>query len=151
MNIKLKKSTLNGEIKAPSSKSMTHRALIASSIAKGNSRIRYPLISEDTNSTLNALSMLGAQIKEEEHLWEIKGGNLHASNKPLKCKESGTTLRLFTGLCSIRAWRASTGRWGCRRRASPRSCGRSTAQRSQCWGPMACARFSRRTSSIRGE
>jgi 3-phosphoshikimate 1-carboxyvinyltransferase len=101
LNLILKKSTLSGEIKAPSSKSMTHRAIIASSLAKGKSSINSPLISEDTNSTLKALSMLGAQIREKEHLWEIKGGNLHATNKPLKCKESGTTLRLLTGLCSI--------------------------------------------------
>lgn len=101
MNLTVKNSTLLGEVKAPSSKSITHRALITSALAKGNSIIRYPLISEDTSATLNAISMLGAQIKEKEKVWEINGGSLHASNKPLKCKESGTTLRFLTGLCSI--------------------------------------------------
>ncbi len=55
MTITVNKSTLSGEIKAPASKSMTQRALIASGLCNGTTSIYEPLFAEDTQSLINLL------------------------------------------------------------------------------------------------
>lgn len=55
MTITVIKSTLSGEIKAPTSKSMTQRALIASGLCDGTSNISNPLFAEDTVNLINLL------------------------------------------------------------------------------------------------
>jgi 3-phosphoshikimate 1-carboxyvinyltransferase len=88
-------------MKAPSSKSLTHRYLVTSALAEGHSVIKYPLISIDTEATAKALSILGTEIIKKDDRWEINGGFLTTPNIPLDCKESGTTLRLLTGVCAL--------------------------------------------------
>jgi len=60
-------------LKLPSSKSLTQRALICSSLATGNSKIINPLISEDTLLLKSALSKLGTNFKDIEKGWEVEG------------------------------------------------------------------------------
>ena len=57
---------LRGTVTAPPSKSLTHRALITSSLSKGTSQIQNVLICDDTLATINACSMLGVHINEIE-------------------------------------------------------------------------------------
>ena len=47
------KHTINGEIKIPSDKSITHRAIMLSSISNDYVTVKNPLLSEDTISTIN--------------------------------------------------------------------------------------------------
>jgi len=101
MLVEVKKSELLGKMKAPSSKSYTHRALILSALAKGKSRIFNPLICDDTIATLNCLEKIGIRIKKKKEFWEIEGGNLKSPKEILFCKESGTTFRLIIGVCSL--------------------------------------------------
>jgi 3-phosphoshikimate 1-carboxyvinyltransferase len=56
--------TFDVRVKAPPSKSYTHRALLVASLAEGKSRIIDPLISDDTKYTLNSLKELGVDINE---------------------------------------------------------------------------------------
>jgi 3-phosphoshikimate 1-carboxyvinyltransferase len=97
----IKDSELSGNVKAPSSKSLTHRELIISALSKGCSVIKNPLISDDTIATANILSMLGINILKNKESWTVEGGQLFAPIGVLDCNESGTTLRLMTGVCSL--------------------------------------------------
>ena len=62
MNLFIEKSTLKGYIKAPPSKSMAHRLLIAAAISDGTSEIQNIALSEDITATVSSLSALGAEI-----------------------------------------------------------------------------------------
>jgi 3-phosphoshikimate 1-carboxyvinyltransferase len=101
MGIKIKSSTISGAVDAPSSKSMTHRYLVTSALARGKSILSNPLSSDDTLATVGAIKKLGVNIRDEPKKWLIEGGSLSTPNSTLDCKESGTTLRFMTGLCSL--------------------------------------------------
>ena len=58
-------SNIDVKLKAPPSKSYTHRALFVAALAEGKSKIIDPLISDDTNYTTNCLKQLGVKITEE--------------------------------------------------------------------------------------
>ncbi len=101
MSVKITPRDLAGTINAPPSKSATHRYLITSALAKGVSVLENPLQSEDTAATRGGLSKLGANIVEEGDHWRITGGTLTPPDAVIDCKESGTTMRLLIGLCSL--------------------------------------------------
>jgi 3-phosphoshikimate 1-carboxyvinyltransferase len=95
---------LQGEITAPPSKSYSHRAFIASSLAKGVSIIKNPLISGDVEVTVDILKRLGHRISRvSENTYMVKS-NL-GTTKPIKsvldCKNSGTSLRIFCALAML--------------------------------------------------
>ncbi|MCK5403106.1 3-phosphoshikimate 1-carboxyvinyltransferase, partial [Candidatus Bathyarchaeota archaeon] len=64
---------LDGIVYTPSSKSYTHRVIIAASLAEGKSRIYSPLFSDDTIATIDACSALGANIEKMEDGLIISG------------------------------------------------------------------------------
>ena len=101
MRVIIHQSELRGTVEAPPSKSITHRTLICSALAEGKSRIRSPLIAEDTQATSRILQTLGVEISEEPNLWEVSGGHLQEPTESLFCGESGTTLRLSTAVCAL--------------------------------------------------
>ncbi len=99
--MRIKPATLTGTVQAPPSKSMTHRQLITAALSQGTSRIDSPLKSQDTQATIEALRKLGTMIKETMYGLEVKGGTISKPGSPLDCRESGTTMRLLTGVSSI--------------------------------------------------
>ena len=101
MKIVMGKSHVNGRVSAPSSKSMTHRALICSALASGDSVIRSPLISDDTEYTRTVLRELGIRCSSKSNRWDVIGGKLMEPESELYCGESGTTIRFVTALCSL--------------------------------------------------
>ena len=103
MNLKINPVTtsLNGEITAPGSKSYSHRAFIAASLADGISIIKNPLISRDVSKTVAILKSLGVKIlKKSDNDYIIKRGKetYRALKKSFDCGNSGTTLRIFSAL-----------------------------------------------------
>lgn len=72
MIVTIEKNEIKDKVKAPSSKSYTHRALVCASLAEGRSRISSPLTSEDTEATLDILEKLGIRIKKKKQ-WEVTG------------------------------------------------------------------------------
>jgi 3-phosphoshikimate 1-carboxyvinyltransferase len=95
------KGPLKGEITVPPDKSISHRAAIFSSIAEGESIIRNYLIARDPLSTLNALRLLSVDISVEDSTLVISGRGLHGLREPedvINCENSGTTMRLLSGL-----------------------------------------------------
>jgi len=101
MKVTVKKSKIKGIVGAPSSKSMTIRALMCAALSMGNSEILHPLVSEDTDAAADVLGKIGVKIQKEKGLWRVSGGNLHVPVGDLHCGESATTLRFMTAICSL--------------------------------------------------
>lgn len=96
-----KVNCVNGELILPGDKSISHRAIIFASLAKGKSLINNFLQSQDIYSTINCFRNLGCQIIENSNSLEIEGrgfGKLMAPNNYLDCGNSGTTTRLISGI-----------------------------------------------------
>ncbi len=96
---------VEGTVKAPPSKSYTHRAFIIAAIAKGESIIRDPLYSEDTMASLNTCRAFGSEVQVDEDGGNctIKGvgGQLKTPGDVLNVKNSGTTLRIMTSVSAL--------------------------------------------------
>lgn len=90
---------LSGEVTIPADKSISHRAIIFSALAKGKSIIKNFSHGQDPHSTLNIFKQLGVQFEEEGTTVVVKSsGVLQSSNSPLDCGNSGTTMRLMAGV-----------------------------------------------------
>ena len=97
-------SEIGGVVKAPPSKSYSHRAVILASLAKGTSKLYDMLYSEDTLSSIRVCEALGAKINRTEDYLEVigTGGELHnSSTEPIDLANSGTTLRLMTSVSAL--------------------------------------------------
>lgn len=98
-----KSKSLVGEVKVPGDKSISHRALIFSSMGEGESIIKNFLFSQDCISTMNCLRALGTSIEICEDVIKVKGNGINGFKEPenvLDAGNSGTTIRLLTGLLS---------------------------------------------------
>ncbi len=96
--------TLNGTVSVPPSKSYTHRAIILASLARGTSMIYNPLYSEDTLASIEACKRIGAEIiTGKDNDLQIKGvfGRPQNPKDEIDVKNSGTTLRIMTPVCSL--------------------------------------------------
>jgi 3-phosphoshikimate 1-carboxyvinyltransferase len=92
---------VHGTLRVPGDKSISHRSLILSAIAKGESRVRGILQSADVHSTAGVLRALGAQIPELAAEMSVRGVGLRGLTQPatpLDCGNSGTTTRLMAGV-----------------------------------------------------
>ena len=99
-----KSKCLRGIISVPPDKSISQRALILSSICFGNSRIYNILESEDVLNTMKSIQKLGLKIKKRTLFYEVygNGGLFKEPDNNLNFGNSGTGLRLMTGLLSTR-------------------------------------------------
>jgi 3-phosphoshikimate 1-carboxyvinyltransferase len=88
----------------PGSKSYTHRALIISALADGESVLINALRSEDTEYTIQGLEKLGVQVFWEEDLLHVlgKGGRLKAGEETIFVGHSGTSMRFLTALAALK-------------------------------------------------
>jgi len=94
--------SLEGVVSAPPSKAYTHRMLIAASLSNGTSKIFNPLISDDTQATLEAVKALGATTKLHENCWTIHGQeSIKTPGHPIDCRESGSTLRFMIPVAAL--------------------------------------------------
>ncbi|HTZ18006.1 MAG TPA: 3-phosphoshikimate 1-carboxyvinyltransferase [Dissulfurispiraceae bacterium] len=98
----MKSKGLHGEVVPPPDKSISHRAVMFSSMARGKSVIRNFLRAEDPLSTIRAFRMLGIGIREgESGEVTIEGKGLNGFAEPfdvIDCGNSGTTIRLISGI-----------------------------------------------------
>ena len=102
VKLKVQNSRINGELMVPGSKSQTIRAVVVATLAEGKSKIINPLVSGDTLSALNAARRFGAEGVESKKCWEIRGtgGKLVKPTETVNLDNSGTSLRIFTGLAA---------------------------------------------------
>lgn len=89
-------------------KSLTHRALILGAIARGRSRLIHPNPGADCVATARALRELGARIDHAATGWDLSGstGSLRTPAAPLRMGNSGTGMRLLSGLLACHPVRA---------------------------------------------
>ena len=98
---------LRGSIKVPGDKSISHRSIMLGSIANGVTNVSGFLEGEDTLATLNAFKDMGVKIEREGSNVTINGvgmNGLKPSLKPLNLGNSGTSIRLMTGLLSAQSF-----------------------------------------------
>ncbi|MEW4467674.1 3-phosphoshikimate 1-carboxyvinyltransferase [Parasphingorhabdus sp. JC815] len=92
---------LIGRTRVPGDKSISHRALILSSLAIGKSEISGLLEGEDVLATAAALRAMGAKIEQKDNLWTVHGvgvGGLMQPETAIDLGNSGTSVRLLMGL-----------------------------------------------------
>lgn len=93
---------LQGQLRPPSDKSITHRALILGALAEGTTRIKQPLMSADIKRTIDGLKPLGVVVKiMADEILVISPGITafkHPEKLVLDMGNSGTSTRLLVGL-----------------------------------------------------
>lgn len=92
---------LTGTLTVPGDKSVTHRAIILTSLAEGESRLSSYCRGEDCLNTMRAFQALGIHIDEQPDMLRVHGKGmwgLREADAPIDCGNSGTGTRLLTGL-----------------------------------------------------
>jgi 3-phosphoshikimate 1-carboxyvinyltransferase len=89
-----------GSIRLPGDKSISHRYAMLGASAEGTTRLRNFSTGADCASTLACMRSLGAHItgSNGEIVIEGRAGNLKASTTPLDCGNSGSTMRMLSGI-----------------------------------------------------
>jgi 3-phosphoshikimate 1-carboxyvinyltransferase len=112
--------TASGSITLPGDKSISHRYAILAGLAEGTSRLENYSSAADCRSTLKCLSRLGAETKSQNGSVQIAGKGLrglHKSWRNLDAGNSGTTMRLLSGVLAGQSFRSTiTGDDSLRRR-----------------------------------
>jgi len=107
--------SIRGEISLPGDKSIAHRSIFISAIAKGKTQIYNFPAGQDCLATLRAFRKLGVKISEMDSSAyglniSVAGRDFHRLKKPrsaIFAGESGTTLRLLLGLLSGQSFQAT--------------------------------------------
>ena len=97
------KKSLVGTVAVPGDKSISHRSIMLSSLAKGTSHIHGFLTGEDCLSTISCFRKMGVEIEVDGTDVTVLGKGLHGLSEPkeiLDAGNSGTTMRLMTGILS---------------------------------------------------
>ena len=98
-----KSGSLKGEIQVPGDKSISHRAVMFGSLAKGTTRITGFLQGADCLSTISCFEKMGVSIENTGDTVLVHGRGMRGLEKPegvLDCGNSGTTMRLISGILS---------------------------------------------------
>ena len=101
MKLRTNAKGLKGTLRVPGDKSISHRSIIFGSLAKGVTKVHNILRGEDVLSTIQAFREMGVKIEDKGNLVEIKGcgfDGLHAPKNPLNMGNSGTSMRLISGV-----------------------------------------------------
>ncbi|WP_147533782.1 3-phosphoshikimate 1-carboxyvinyltransferase [Bacillus marasmi] len=105
IQLQTKATGLSGEIQIPGDKSISHRAVMFGSIAKGKTTVTNFLLGDDCLSTISCFRKLGVSIEQEVDKVTIYGNGLEGLIEPsevLDVGNSGTTIRLLMGILSGR-------------------------------------------------
>ena len=92
---------IKGSLTVPGDKSISHRAVMFSALAKGETKVKGFLPGEDCLSTISVFRKMGVSIEQEKDSLRIQGLGLHGLKAPgevLYCGNSGTTMRLMAGI-----------------------------------------------------
>ncbi len=96
MNKTIRKSSINGTLAAPGSKSAMQRILVAAMLAEGESLVHYKTLNADSEAILEAIQKIGALVTyRDSEIIKIKGGSIN-SNISVNIGESGLGLRMLS-------------------------------------------------------
>ena len=101
MKLKTNVSHLNGCIRVPGDKSISHRSIIFGSLAEGETKVYDILRGEDVLSTMQVFRDLGVEIEDKDGVVTIQGvgmDGLKAPQNALDMGNSGTSIRLISGV-----------------------------------------------------
>ncbi|MGB2629224.1 MAG: 3-phosphoshikimate 1-carboxyvinyltransferase [Candidatus Acidiferrum sp.] len=94
---------LNGAVELPGDKSISHRYAMIAALAHGTSELRHFAAARDCHSTLGCMKSLGADVTIDKNTVKITGhglSGLKSSWRSLDAENSGTTIRLLSGILS---------------------------------------------------
>ncbi len=97
------KKEIHTTITVPGDKSISHRSIMLGALAKGTTEIEGFLMGEDCLSTISCFQKLGIRIEQQKDKIIVHGKGLHGLSAPtetLDVGNSGTTLRLISGILS---------------------------------------------------
>jgi 3-phosphoshikimate 1-carboxyvinyltransferase len=100
---------LEGELRPPADKSISHRAAIFGAMAETPVAVRNYLVAADTTSTLNAVRAVGARVDARDGELEITGVGLRGAEAPadpIDVGNAGTLMRLLPGWLAAQEGRA---------------------------------------------
>src|SRR6266849_4386239 len=91
---------LRGSVTLPGDKSISHRYAMLAGIAEGPSRLENYSTGADCASTLGCMRSLGVAWERKENVIEVQGRGLAltAPTRPLDCGNSGSTMRMLSGI-----------------------------------------------------
>lgn len=90
---------LQGTVRVPGDKSISHRSVMLGSIANGVSQVRGWLAAGDTEATLASMQALGVKVdRHDANTLTIHGGELQEASQPLDLVNAGTGIRLLSGI-----------------------------------------------------
>ncbi len=101
MDIVFNGGRTEGTVSVPASKSYTHRAIMMAALSEGRCAVRKPLDSFDTKATAEAMRSMGAVIEPIGDGFSVETRKLHAPDREIDVLNSGTTMRLMTGLAAL--------------------------------------------------
>lgn len=97
----IRPSTASGTVTAPPSKSYTHRAMVLGALTRSRFSLKSPLMSDDTKATLEALQSMGAEVDVQQTYVRIRLEELKSATGTIDARNSGTTMRLLTGVAAL--------------------------------------------------
>ena len=100
-------TTLSGQLKIPGDKSISHRSIMLGSLSEGVTKVSGFLEGDDALSTLKAFQAMGVKIEREDDNVTIHGVGIHGlkkPEKPLDLGNSGTSIRLMSGILAAQAF-----------------------------------------------
>lgn len=101
MNITVNPSQLAGAVVAPSSKSLTQRAIAAGLLTGGTTVIGHPSYCNDSLAAIGIARALGAKITEAGDFITLSAGKRPSGNVTINCGESGLALRMFAPVAAL--------------------------------------------------
>ncbi|WP_101297751.1 3-phosphoshikimate 1-carboxyvinyltransferase [Halegenticoccus soli] len=102
MDIEISRSRVRGTVRAPPSKSYTHRAILAAGYS-GGAVVRGALVSADTKATMRAVGAFGGNVDRDGRTLDVTGfnGRPGVPANVVDCANSGTTMRLVTACAGL--------------------------------------------------
>lgn len=103
--VKTCKKPVDWVVEVPGSKSMTNRALLMAAIAKGTTKLKGVLFSDDSRYFLSSLQSLGFQVEIDEKAKTVQvegcGGNIPVTEGEIYVGSAGTAARFLTAMLSL--------------------------------------------------
>src|SRR5271165_6231443 len=101
--------TISGVITVPGDKSISHRYGMLTAITEGESKIANYSTGADCQSTLGCMAALGAKIERRDGLVIVQGGALKEPSAELDAGNSGSTIRLLSGILAAQSFTSKIG------------------------------------------
>ncbi|NQU64932.1 MAG: 3-phosphoshikimate 1-carboxyvinyltransferase, partial [SAR324 cluster bacterium] len=94
---------VKSRIRIPGSKSITNRAILIASLAKGVSSLEGVLYSDDTRFMVSACEKLGSEFRHQRDILKIKGcnGRLLPCSTSIYVENAGTAARFLTAVLTL--------------------------------------------------